>query len=71
MYLDQHHVVTLEFHYYQNGCRYHNLIEVERKETNDGGFVDMDGKPLTDILGLHRYRDELVCDQTHFKRADA
>jgi hypothetical protein len=43
MYLDQYSIVTLEYHYYQEKCKYLSLSTIEETIDHNGFLVDEQG----------------------------
>ena len=46
MFLDQYHIMTLEYHYYQNECKYHNMLQCDEQLNEEGVFVDSSGNKV-------------------------
>ena len=51
MYIDQSTVVTLEFHYFQNDCKYTNLQPLNEHIDSHGKLVDENGNDADHLLG--------------------
>ena len=51
MFLDQYNVVTLEYHYYQDDCKYTYLDLCNEHWNEEGKLVDADGEKVDHLLG--------------------
>lgn len=51
MYIDQYQVVTLEYHYYQNDCEYHELERCDEFVNPEGKLCSIDGEEAEHKLG--------------------
>ena len=74
MYIDQHTVVTIEYHYYQNGVQYTHLGVVDESINAQGKLVGPDGNPKPPYaLGTDNYQADMtkeVNPNSHFDRCD-
>lgn len=58
MFLDQYHVVTLEFHYYQNDCKYSVLdAQIENIDEN-GDLIDEQGNQVANKFAIEKYQKD-------------
>lgn len=55
MFLDQYSVIALEYHYYQNECKYYNLKTCDEHFDEAGELVDSYGNKVTHPLGTDKY----------------
>lgn len=55
MFLDQYHIVTLEYHYYQNDCKYSTLDAENESIDLNGNLIDGDGERISHKLGTENY----------------
>jgi hypothetical protein len=51
MYLDQYSVVSLEYHYYQNDCKYINMLQSQETINQEGDLIDANGEKVSHLLG--------------------
>jgi hypothetical protein len=58
MFIDQYNVVTLEYHYYQNNCKYTHLEQCDEHIDESGKLVDEDGEEVTHLLGSELYQQD-------------
>ena len=58
MYLDQYNVITLEYHYYQNDCKYHNMMQCDEGLNHLGELVDREGNKVTHLLATEKYQSD-------------
>ena len=56
MYLDSQNVITLEYHYYQDSCKYTKLRELKEKINADGVLIGEDGVRVTNVLGTEEFQ---------------
>jgi hypothetical protein len=56
MYLDQGTVVALEYHYYQDSCKYTNLCRIVEHIDGRGRLVDQHGHECDHLLGTQEYQ---------------
>ena len=57
MYLDQHSVIALEYHYYQNDCKYINMIQSNEHFDDGGTLIDEAGEKVSHLLGTEKYQE--------------
>ena len=55
MYIDQYSILTLEYYYYHNQCKYSYLTPSEESIDENNDLVDENGKPVEHKLGTHLY----------------
>jgi hypothetical protein len=55
MFLDQYHVLTLEFHYYQNDCKYSTLEPLNETIDKNGDLIDEQGNQVKNKFALEKY----------------
>jgi hypothetical protein len=55
MYLDQYSVVALEYHYYQNDCKYINLLQCDEQVNEEGDLVCLNGEKASHKLGTENF----------------
>lgn len=55
MYLDQYSVIALEYHYYQNDCKYLNLMQCDEHLNDDGDLVNSNGEKVTHLFSTEKY----------------
>ena len=56
MFLDKDNIVTLEYHYYQNDCKYSTLDAVVESIDLNGNLIDGDGERISHKLGTENYQ---------------
>lgn len=56
MYLDSQNVITLEYHYYQDDCKYTKLQALNEHIDVDGKIVDENGKPVLNMLATEQFQ---------------
>lgn len=55
MFLDQYRVVALEYHYYQNDCKYSSLDAENESIDLNGNLIDGEGERISHKLGTEAY----------------
>jgi hypothetical protein len=72
MYLDQYSVIALEYHYYQNDCKYYNLLECQEQINPDGDLIDTNGEKASHLLGTEKYQkdESTIHPMSAFSRND-
>jgi hypothetical protein len=58
MFLDQYTVVTLEYHYYQNECKYSSLAPLDEHIDHNGNLVDIKGEKVNHKLGTQNFNTD-------------
>lgn len=58
MYLDQYNVITLEYFYYSNDCKYSYLSPQEEYIDENNNLVDNNGEKVTHLLGTEKYLND-------------
>jgi hypothetical protein len=58
MYLDQYSVIALEYHYYQNDCKYLNLVQSDEHLNDEGELVDSTGEKVTHLFSTDKYQKD-------------
>lgn len=58
MYLDQYNILTLEYHYYQNDTKYHNMLLCDEQLNEQGEFTDIAGNKVQHLLATEKYQDD-------------
>ena len=56
MYLDSQNVITLEYHYYQDNCKYTKLKALNEHINADGILVDKMDKPVLNMLATEQFQ---------------
>ena len=72
MFLDQYSVVALEYHYYQNDCKYKELMAFNEHIDEDGNLIDESGEKATHALGTDKYQknEADIHPMSRFNRQD-
>ena len=72
MFLDQYHVMTLEFHYYQDDCKYSYVEAQKQMIDSNGTLVGEDGSPILTKFGLEDYQkdESSISPMSAFNRED-
>lgn len=72
MYLDQYNILALEYHYYQNDCKYTHLAQCDEHINDQGIWLDSDEKKVTHLLGTEKYQlpGEEIHPMSSFARED-
>ena len=55
MYLDGVTVITLEYHYYQNGCKYSKLIAQDEHFDEEGKLVNSNEQAVSYMLATEQF----------------
>ena len=58
MFVDQYQVVTLEYHYYQTDCVYHELNKCDEYVNEEGKLCSLDGEEVDHKLGTEDYQND-------------
>ena len=71
MFIDQYNIVTLEYHYYQNDCKYSTLEPIVDIMNDEGKLVDEEGEPVEYKLGTESYNldEENIHPMSAFARS--
>ena len=68
MFIDQYSIVTLEYHYYQNDCKYSTLNACDEHIDHMGNLVNIDGDRVINKCGTENYQKDGACIMSTFDR---
>ena len=58
MFIDQYNILTLEYHYYQNDCKYSMLKKDPYSIDHSGTLRDPEDEKVKHLLGIERYQKD-------------